>query len=348
MATKADMSSLGKSPVIRVEGYPAGSLRFDWAITILSSLFMGGLFIDGWAHNHGMVDESFFTIWHALFYSAFGLVALFLGSFTLRNVNKGYAFTKALPRGYWLSLVGVMIFALGGVGDLIWHSLFGIEVNTDALLSPSHLLLGVGMFLIWSGPMRAGWLRLPAANRLGWREAGPLLISATLILTLLMFFTQFTHPMVIPVAAGYGGGSPSLGISSVLIQSALLMGMTLMLVRRWRLPFGAVTLIVTISTLLVSFMQDTSQLVPATLVAGLIADLLLALRPTVQHAQFYLFAFLMPVLVYAAYFISLLSIARIRWTIHATSGAVFLAGVVGLFMAFLIWSPFDEDAAAED
>ncbi len=57
--------------------------------------------------------------------------------------------------GYGLSLLGVSIFALGGVSDMIWHMLFGIEVNVDALLSPTHLLLAVGMALIVSGPLRA-------------------------------------------------------------------------------------------------------------------------------------------------------------------------------------------------
>src|SRR5689334_4718506 len=98
MATAADVgTSRGTRSTARIEGYPAGSLRFDWMAAFLSTLFMAGLFLDGWAHNHGKVDQSFFTVWHFLFYSAFGLAALFFGYNTWRNVNKGHTFRQALP-----------------------------------------------------------------------------------------------------------------------------------------------------------------------------------------------------------------------------------------------------------
>lgn len=59
----------------------------------------------------------------------------------IRNIQKGYAWQSALPSGYMPALLGVGIFAIGGVFDLVWHTLFGVEANIQALLSPSHLLL---------------------------------------------------------------------------------------------------------------------------------------------------------------------------------------------------------------
>ena len=38
---------------------------------------------------------------------------------------------------------------------MAWHTAFGIELGNDALLSPSHLMLGLGLFLIVSGPFLA-------------------------------------------------------------------------------------------------------------------------------------------------------------------------------------------------
>ncbi len=55
------------------------SASFDWVMVILLALFLGGLHVDGWAHAHGKVDQSFFTPWHALFYSSFGAVTGALG-----------------------------------------------------------------------------------------------------------------------------------------------------------------------------------------------------------------------------------------------------------------------------
>jgi Tol biopolymer transport system component len=174
-------------------GYPAGSIRFDWLMIAVSAWLIGGLFVDGWAHFHGMVDDSFFTPWHAVFYSGFASVAIFLGINQWRNVSKGFAFWRALPQGYALSLVGAGIFALAGVGDLIWHTVFGIEIGTEALLSPTHLLLATGMVLITSGPLRAAWHRVP---EMGWRMLAPMLLSATLLLAVLAFFTSYAHPFV--------------------------------------------------------------------------------------------------------------------------------------------------------
>lgn len=199
MATAAQTASTGARKVAQT-GFPAGGLRFDWAYIGLSALFVAGLWVDGWAHFHGQVDDSFFTPWHFLFYSAFGFVALFTGFHHWRNTNRGYAFQQALPRGYWLSLIGVVTFGIGGVGDMIWHTLFGIEAGSEALTSPTHILLAVGMTLIISGPLRAAWLR-PKVQ--GWRQLGPSIISATLLLSLFAFFTSYAHPLVNPLAASF-------------------------------------------------------------------------------------------------------------------------------------------------
>ena len=104
-----------------IAALPADSIRLDWAIAIFSCVNVFGLFIDGWAHNHGRVDNTFFTPWHALLYSAILAAGLLLVVTHFRNVNRGYRWSRALPKGYTLSLVGFLIFVLGGVGDLVWH-----------------------------------------------------------------------------------------------------------------------------------------------------------------------------------------------------------------------------------
>ncbi len=129
-------------------------IKFDWIVAALLVWLVGGLYLDGWAHHHEALD-SFFTPWHAVFYSGFLVVASVLVVSFVRNRTRGYSWREAMQPGYGLSLLGVSIFALGGVSDMIWHMLFGIEVNVDALLSPTHLLLAVGMALIVSGPLRA-------------------------------------------------------------------------------------------------------------------------------------------------------------------------------------------------
>lgn len=136
------------------------SFRFELITVLLSLWYIGGLFVDGWAHNHGRTDETFFTLWHALFYSGFAVVAGFYAYTVWTNINKGKSWSEALPKGHHLSLIGIVIFGLGGGADMLWHETFGIEEDIEALLSPSHLMLFLGMTLVFSGAFRASLYRL--------------------------------------------------------------------------------------------------------------------------------------------------------------------------------------------
>ncbi len=40
---------------------PAGGVLFDWAAIVVGGLIVGGFYLDAWAHNHGKVDNTFFT-----------------------------------------------------------------------------------------------------------------------------------------------------------------------------------------------------------------------------------------------------------------------------------------------
>lgn len=168
-------------------GYPAGGRRFDWAIVALGGWLIGGVHLDGWAHNHHPDLETFFTPWHAVLYSGFFALFLTLLFIFARNLGRGYPWQRALPVGYNLSLIGTCVFLIGGGLDLIWHQIFGIEANTEALLSPTHLILATGGILMVSGPLRAAWQR-PAML--------PALLALTFVVALLAFFTQFAHPQV--------------------------------------------------------------------------------------------------------------------------------------------------------
>jgi hypothetical protein len=311
-------------------------LAFDWAYIALGAWFVGGLYLDGWAHNHGMVDDSFFTPWHAVFYSGFVAVALLVTAALVRGLLRGKPWTAALPRGYELALLGVPLFALGGVGDLTWHTLFGIEDGVEALVSPTHLALATAMALILVGPLRASWRR-PAS--VGWSANGPALLSLTFFVALLAFMTQFAHPFVylIPRNARYGDVSDALGVAAVMLQSALICGPLLFVMRRTPLPFGVCTLLFALATTLIAFMDDQYVLIVAAALAGLAADALVWwLRPgTARPLALHGFAFAAPALLYLGYFGTLQLTGGLRWSIHLWLGAVFLAGITGLLLSLL-------------
>jgi hypothetical protein len=319
------------------------SLRFDWVVILVSIWFLGGLFLDGWAHTHGKVDESFFTPWHGVLYTGHLVTLVVLGAQWLRQ--------GGLPAAYLLSLGGALLFAIGGVGDLIWHELFGIEENIEALLSPTHLLLAVGLTLVVSGPLRAAWQRSPA-NLRTLPEQAPMLISAAFLLSMLTFFTQFAHPVANLWGIGAGRApeiEQELGVTSILLDTTLLMGLTLLLMRHWQLVPGALTLIFTVNAGLMGFLFDQgSYPLPHLVVriaAGLIADLLLAhWRPSAQRLLAWRgFAFVTPAALYLIYFGMAHVVAGIAWSIHMWTGVAVLAGGVGFLLSFLVLPPVGDE-----
>jgi len=76
---------------------------FDWSIAVLSAWLVGGAFIDGWAHTHGKVDTTFFTRWHAAFYTGFLAVAgALIGALLHHTTRRGTWLAGASP---WLQPV---------------------------------------------------------------------------------------------------------------------------------------------------------------------------------------------------------------------------------------------------
>jgi hypothetical protein len=173
---------------------PVSSIAFDWTMALLAVLLAGGIYLDGWAHNHGLVDESFFTPWHAALYGGMALNGLVLGALAVRNRLRGYAVRCSLTFGYGLALCGVVLFTIGGAFDLVWHSLFGIEVGIDALISPSHLVLAVAAALILSAPLRSVAAQYNVATG-GWARVAPAVLSALAVMLELAFFMQYAQPI---------------------------------------------------------------------------------------------------------------------------------------------------------
>lgn len=342
--------SLPSKPVTATRERPAGSIRFDACVALLSLWFIVGLFVDGYAHNHGAVDDTFFTPYHALLYSGIFAVGLFLGITQYRNVSKGHAFTKALPYGYNLSLVGVLLFFAGGGFDFVWHGLFGFEANLATLLSPAHLLLATAGLLIITGPLRSAWQRTGQAPT--WANLFPVVLALLLFLSVLTFFTQFSNNF--SRAWGYIGTVSSydrryidvLGVANILFPTSLTIGILLFARRRWVLPFGAVTLVVLVNAIGMmalewSEMRPFWYVVFAALAAGVAGDILLRLfKPTPTKALgLRVFAFAVPFITSFVYFVLLIMRVGIWWEIHKWLGVSFFAGAAGLFLSYLTLPP---------
>ena len=238
-----------------IAGLPADNIRLDWTMALISCAIIFGLYIDGWAHNHGFVDDSFFTPWHALLYGAVGLSGLVLIAHHFRNVSKGFRWSKALPAGYALSLIGFFAFGAGGAVDMLWHEVFGFEESIEALISPSHLFLALTGLLIMTGPIRALWQRDTDNS---WTSLAPAILCFICITSVFTFFNAFAAiggDMIILTGPRPEPHSLSdvAGIVAFVIQSNILLGAVLFMTRRWRLPFGAITLLFILNSLLMTW-----------------------------------------------------------------------------------------------
>lgn len=331
-----------------------GGLGFDWSMMLLGLVFLGGLYLDGWAHNHGKVDNSFFTVWHAFFYSGFALVALLLIGTLAVNRLRGLPWQRALPPGYQRALLGVLIFAAGGVGDLIWHELFGIEEDFEALLSPTHLLLGLGLALIVTGPLRAAWQR--PGRQPTWWQIAPALLSLTALISDLTFFMMFSHPLFSVTGGRFhhefnNEVGQIAGVLGLMIVGAIWVAPLLLALRRWILPLGSLTLIWSINLVAMTILgykqAATIGMAAAMIGAVVVVDLgLWQLRSRLDTTTLLrLFAFGAPVLLFSAYYLGLLATEGTRWSIHLVTGSVALAGVVGWLLSYLLVPPAMPDEA---
>jgi hypothetical protein len=327
-----------------------GGVRFDWLYVLFGLWFLIGLFIDGWAHNHDRVDDTFFTPWHAIFYAGFVAQAGLLVVAAFINRSRGLRGLRAIPAGYELALVGVALFATGGVADMLWHIRFGIEVAVDALLSPSHLLLALGGLFLATGTLRAAWRRKGAGASQNWAAWIPVLLSLVSTFSLLTFMSQYAHPYVNGLSTWadmrrFSSNDEffrqALGVSSILLQSGLLIGLVLIALRRWTLPFGTLTLLFTLNAVLMGALRDHLMVTPAAVVGGLAADVLnWRLRPSLARpGALRLFAFATPAVLYALYFLALHLAEGLAWSVTLWLGAILLAGVVGLLISYVMLPP---------
>lgn len=333
-----------------------GSAAFDWLMIGLAVWLVGGLFLDGWAHHHlDSALETFLTPWHAVFYSSFFATVGVLGGAMFKYRRAASRWYAAIPAGYELSLAGIALFFVGGIGDGIWHTLFGIESDVEALVSPTHLMIAIGMMLIISGPYRARRLRAEQQPTSGWGDQAPSILSLTLTLALLSFFLQFAHPLVetwtmtntVEYAAVPLAFRQEFGLSTVLITSITLAGALLVLVgRHERLPFGSLTALLGINTLAMSALHDQYAVLPGALIVGLLADVLA--RASWAHVSRItaarMLATIVPALFAANLLVTLGLTGELTWSIHMWTGTLVLTPAVGWLMSYVATAAIGERA----
>ncbi|MFS8104408.1 hypothetical protein LFM09_45610 [Lentzea alba] len=323
------------------------SARTDLVTVLLGTWFSIGLFLDAWAHSNLTELESFFTPWHGVYYSGFTATGAWILWLVWRGHRSGRRGLAAIPAGYGPAVVALPTFALFGVGDYVWHTVFGIETDLEIVFSPTHLGLIVAMVVILATPLRTAWLSRD-------RPTFPALLSLAFCPSLVLIFfphadaTQWSPERIVEAWTFVPGFSqPPAGRlgAAVAITNLIWLLPVLAAARRWRLPFGTATLVSFVIGGLGAVITTGTQLemFAAFVVGGLLSDVLLVwLKPGEDRlVQYRIYAFASPFVLWLTYFlVAGISAGRMPSVREMWTGAPVVMGCIGLLMAWLMVPEF--------
>lgn len=348
--------------------------REDLITSLLATLLVAGLFLDGWNHinlQNGALG-GFFTVWHGLLYLGFNATALWV---VTRNPHlytrsaKPAAYLHPLvgiPLRYPLAIGGLALATVGLFGDIGWHTAFGEETGVARVIAPFHLLLFAGAAGLVSAPLRSGWYAprfYPA--RTSFRTNLPPLISLTLVTCVAAFMFQWLNAFLDWTPSVSIGRIPLdlarderiratvefAGAARVLVTNLILLAPLLLALRRWHLPFGSATvLFVGVSFAMSSLTSfDLGATVFAALVGGLVADAIInAYQPHPEHTRGYrVMAAVTPLALWSTYFLILHLVYGIQWPLDLWLGTTGVAAFSGLMLSYVAIAPVVPAPATE-
>lgn len=321
-----------------------GGTRFDLIFGFTTTWYIGGAYLDAWAHNNIPQLETFWTPWHGILYSGvFATFCVLFGTILLNRRRGAASWQEAIPFGYKTAVIGICGMLLGGIGDALWHTFFGIEQNLDGLLSPTHILLMIASSLIVIAPLRAMYHRKtePVTSSDHLRLAYALM----LFYAMLMVIAQAAHPFLrfdLPLTTANSNTQSDgqlLSILGFILQTSLFTGCALYVTRRWTLRFGFFTFVLTVVSLGLAQMQHFELGIPISLLSGLVIDAayfwLKPARTSLMALR--LFAAITAATLPTCYLLALrLVYGPLAWTIHMLVGSVVVCGLFGWLLSYLV------------
>ena len=309
------LDSVREAPAAARGARPTTTWREDLTAMIIAIWPITALFFDGRNHNNKTGQESFFSVAHVVLYTGMTVFAIYVASLIVRYQREAgadparLAFDfKAIPVGYGVSIIGLCILGVAGPADLTWHSVYGFEINIEAIVSPPHLALFLGGLLVSSTGIRSMWAKPDIAPAM--RRYLPALLSGILFIAMVNFITMYLSAWMTNVAPtkafvhdlkrfpdvmsnqhiglseglrGYGDNlfpyhyyTVGQSLASIVISTIVLLGPTLLILRRWRVPEWTFTITYLAFGLLMNVMtsyRDAWTLITLTL-TGLAIDLM--------------------------------------------------------------------------
>jgi hypothetical protein len=329
--------------------------REDLVTALLGACLVGGILADAWAHVRlGDTLEGFFTPWHGLLYAGFiGTAAwTFWVAYQRRDVAPRW-WRDGWPAGYGVGAIGVLIFLAGGLGDMIWHEVLGVEVALNAAFSPSHLLILIGAVLLLTSPIRSLWAADAAGQRGGRGVPGVLSIALAVTATTPLInhsLSLMTAGPTLPFDPASGRGLEFFQAVSTVdsyLVTTLMLTIPLLLVHRRRPVPGTATALVGGVTLFVmvmfGFPQPQATAALTAVCAAIVVDVLLARLDAVRGVdaplRLPIAGALFPALLWTAHLLGLHLADGLRWPTEMWTGTVVIAVALGALLGTLAARP---------
>ena len=362
---------------------PSATLGEDAVTMGLAGFTLFALFLDGLRHNNLVGIDNFWSLAHILMYTGLTGLGVWIAIMLVRYQQGGVPDLSLVPKGYWLAIVALPIAAIAGPADFTWHSKYGFENQIDSAYSPPHQALFIAGALLATIPLASAWRRsdvapslkqfLPAAFSMTALSSVALFIIHQLvpfyagvsttsafqrdIATRQDAFAPGTHAHHIEglsrAIAHYGDAafpyyfySTHHTVAGILLFTAVVMAALLLMRRRWRLPIGTVTIMFTTMGLLFAMLSEYREagLIPALVVAGVIADWLL-FRLTggpapVPTWRIRLFGALVPIALWGLFFLCVaLFRGGLGWGATLWVGVICTSALLGFAISFLVFAP---------
>jgi hypothetical protein len=322
-----------------------------WLLFAATVIMIVGLQLDAYAHATQPALETFFTPWHGVMYLGMLLCGATIGWFVRRNLKAGAtSLFAAIPKGMTGAVAGMAILAISGGIDTAWHTSFGIETGLEISLSPSHLGIISGMFLVASSPMAVLWKQ---ARLLTASERSMMVASAGLAFTTVHIIT--THASMLGVIylgrRGQLDNDDANVVHGLVFSTALLIVPMIILRRRFGVGSVGLFFVTLVPSMMMWFMNDLTAPVWVALTPAVTAALAL---PTARVVAAFgvrvvqsrlpkeamltphpalndvMFGVLFPLMMWATIFVGAVAMGRTMfWTVHVWTGVLSMTALAG-------------------
>ena len=373
-------------PFVRVSSTPrpVASLGEDALTMFLGGFSLFALFMDGWRHNNMIGIDEFWSWAHILMYSGILALAVWITVVLVRHQESlRHLDWTAVPAGYRLAFLALPLAMVAGPADFRWHAAFGFENQIDSTYSPPHQGLFLAGALLAAIPAASAWQRRGSAPSFG--SFLPAALSISSVASMLMFVIHQLVPFYsagamseafqqdiagrLDAFAHGPGAVHTEGLSTaihlfgdeawpyyfyathhtmagILLFSAILLGAVLVMRRRWRPPFGSVTVICAWLAFLFPLLSQLREwpLALSLVGAGVLGDMfmggLLGAPGPVRLGRVRIFAMLLPMLLWSLYLVCVeLFKGGLGWGPTLYVGVLTTTAGFGYALSLLVFPP---------